>query len=264
MAHAYAVPPHVSDQPSHSHVRHSDIPPKRQLQDGYAWRDVLCLAWHASSLASPPWRRHCLTSCLFFQVTVPCHPPPTVGMLGMAIRAGHSPRGPYITAPLSTVIPPADRFFLPSLAPLFPVQSHPHNHNQCLAAAVFLCNSLTCHSVYLCSPVCPIGELCLDILKTDWSPAWSLQAVCHAVIALLHDPNPDSPLNCDAGEMLGWDGMRRLGWGRELQSHLCVLPLCRQLASFWRRARVQVNGTDVHTRAGRRVGESMGAESGLP
>ncbi|CAE7033114.1 PEX4 [Symbiodinium sp. CCMP2456] len=46
------------------------------------------------------------------------------------------------------------------------------------------------------------GELCLDIVKTDWSPAWTLQYVCRAVIALLRDPNPESPLNCDAGNLL--------------------------------------------------------------
>lgn len=43
------------------------------------------------------------------------------------------------------------------------------------------------------------GEICLDILKTTWSPAWTLQSVCRAILALLSQAEPDSPLNCDAG-----------------------------------------------------------------
>ena len=43
------------------------------------------------------------------------------------------------------------------------------------------------------------GEVCLDILKTAWTPAWTIQSVCRAIIALLSNPEADSPLNCDAG-----------------------------------------------------------------
>jgi peroxin-4 len=44
--------------------------------------------------------------------------------------------------------------------------------------------------------------VCLDILKTAWSPAWTLQSVCQAITLLLSDGASDSPLNCDAGNLL--------------------------------------------------------------
>ncbi|CAM9090539.1 unnamed protein product [Ectocarpus sp. 4 AP-2014] len=52
------------------------------------------------------------------------------------------------------------------------------------------------------------GEICLNILKKEWSPAWSLQGACRAILALLSHPEADSPLNCDAGNMVRAGDMR--------------------------------------------------------
>lgn len=46
------------------------------------------------------------------------------------------------------------------------------------------------------------GEICLDILKAAWSPVWTLQATLRAILVLLAHPEPESPLNCDAGNLL--------------------------------------------------------------
>ena len=46
------------------------------------------------------------------------------------------------------------------------------------------------------------GEICLDILKKEWVPAWNLLSACRAILLLLSDPAADSPLNCDAGNMV--------------------------------------------------------------
>lgn len=46
------------------------------------------------------------------------------------------------------------------------------------------------------------GEICLDILKAAWSPVWTLQSTVRAIIVLLAHPEPASPLNCDAGNLL--------------------------------------------------------------
>lgn len=44
------------------------------------------------------------------------------------------------------------------------------------------------------------GEICLDLLKTAWSPIWTLASACSAIHQLLATPEPSSPLNVDAGQ----------------------------------------------------------------
>jgi len=45
------------------------------------------------------------------------------------------------------------------------------------------------------------GEICLDVLKDAWTPIWTLESTCRAIIALLGTPDATSPLNCDISNM---------------------------------------------------------------
>ena len=43
-----------------------------------------------------------------------------------------------------------------------------------------------------------IGDICLDILKTEWAPTLSLAKMMHSIRSFLNEPNPSSPLNVTA------------------------------------------------------------------
>jgi ubiquitin-protein ligase len=51
------------------------------------------------------------------------------------------------------------------------------------------------------------GSICLDILKDNWRPIYTLRTTLMSIISLLSDPNPDSPLNGDAAKMYK-DGLK--------------------------------------------------------
>jgi len=65
------------------------------------------------------------------------------------------------------------------------------------------------------------GEICLDLLKTSWTPAYTLAKTLEAIYQLLAYPEVDSPLNVDVagllreGDRVGAEGLVRFWCGEK-------------------------------------------------
>ena len=57
------------------------------------------------------------------------------------------------------------------------------------------------------------GDICLDILKEEWSSVYSVQSVLVSIQSLLGEPNNDSPLNTTAANL----------WADQVAFRECVL-----------------------------------------
>lgn len=83
------------------------------------------------------------------------------------------------------------------------------------------------------------GEICLDVLQSQWSPAWTLHSACTAVLALLDAPEPDSPLNVDAANLVRHDHVAYASLCRLYTERFAVRAAARperrpQAAAGWR------------------------------
>ena len=45
------------------------------------------------------------------------------------------------------------------------------------------------------------GDICLDTLQNNWSPAYDVSAILTSIQSLLTDPNPSSPANAEAAKI---------------------------------------------------------------
>lgn len=72
---------------------------------------------------------------------------------------------------------------------------HPNGKNKKLFKIIY---SIIIISLFL---VYSNGDICLDILKHNWSPIYDVAAILTSIQSLLTDPNTKSPANADAARL---------------------------------------------------------------
>lgn len=93
------------------------------------------------------------------------------------------------------------------------------------------------------------GDVCVDILKSEWTPAWTLLSACRAVRAVLEHPNADSPLNCDAGNLIRKGSIDEF---RDLAKSSVIANACREFPEYEpAQANLSTTGEKAHLARGK-------------
>lgn len=78
--------------------------------------------------------------------------------------------------------------------------------NRCFRACTILSRHSTQHSALnFCRSFEPAvyvdGQICLDLLQSQWSPIYDVGSLLTSIQSLLSDPNPASPANAEAAAL---------------------------------------------------------------